>query len=33
MAEFVLKNIYFKFGSKIKQQISRTTIGAKFSPP
>ena len=33
MAEFVLKNNYFKFGNKIKQQISRTTIGTKFSPP
>ena len=33
MAEFVLKNNYFKFGNKIKEQISRTTIGTKFSPP
>ena len=27
MAEFVLKNNYFKFGNKIKQQIYGTTIG------
>ena len=33
MAEFVLKNNYFKFGNKIKQQISRTAIGTKFAPP
>ena len=33
MAEFVLKNNYFKFGNKIKQQIWGTTIGTKFSPP
>ena len=33
MAEFVLKNNYFKFGNKIKQQISGTTIGTKFAPP
>ena len=30
MAEFVLKNNYFKFGNKIKEQISGTTIGTKF---
>ena len=29
MAEFVLKN-NFKFGNKIKQKISGTTIGTKF---
>ena len=33
MAEFVLKNNYFEFGNKIKQQISGTAIGTKFSPP
>ena len=33
MAEFVLKNNYFEFGNKIKQQISVTAIGTKFSPP
>ena len=32
MAEFVLKNNYFDFGNKIKQQIYRTAIGTKFSP-
>ena len=32
MAEFVLKNNYFEFGNKIKQQISVTAIGTKFSP-
>ena len=30
MAEFVLKNNNFKFGNKIKQKISGTTIGTKF---
>ena len=33
MEEFVLKNNYFEFGTKIKQQISGTTIGTKFAPP
>ena len=33
MAEFVLKNNYFEFGNKIKQQISGTAIGTKFAPP
>ena len=32
MGEFVLKNIYFQFNSKVKQQISGTTIGTKFAP-
>ena len=32
MAEFVLKSNYFQFNSKGKQQISGTTIGAKFAP-
>ena len=30
MAEFVLQNNYFKFGNKIKKQISGTTTGTKF---
>ena len=33
MAEFVLKNNYFDFDSKVKKQISRTAIGTKFAPP
>ena len=33
MAEFVLKNNYFEFGNKIKQQISGTATGTKFAPP
>ena len=33
MAVFVLKNNYFEFGNKIKQQISGTAIGTKFAPP
>ena len=33
MAEFVLKNNYFEFGNKIKQQISGTAIGTKFALP
>ena len=33
MAEFVLKNNYFEFNSKIKQNISGTAIGSKFAPP
>ena len=32
MAEFVLKNNYFHFNVKVKQQISGTTIGTKFAP-
>ena len=33
LAEFVLKNNYFEFDSKIKQQVSGTAIGTKFAPP
>ena len=33
MAKFVLKNNYFEFNGKVKQQISGTGIGAKFAPP
>ena len=33
IAEFVLKNNYFEFDSKVKKQISRTAIGTKFAPP
>ena len=33
MAEFVLKNYYFEFDSKVKKQISGTAIGTKFAPP
>ena len=33
MAKFVLKNNFFEFNSKIKQQISGTAIGTKFAPP
>ena len=33
MAEFVLKNNFFEFDSKVKQQISGTAIGTKFAPP
>ena len=33
MARFVLKNIFFEFDTKIKQQISGTAIGTKFAPP
>ena len=33
MAEFVLKNNYFEFDSKVKKQISETAIGTKFAPP
>ena len=33
MAEVVLKNNYFEFGNKIKQQISGTAIRTKFTPP
>ena len=32
MAEFVLKNNYFQFNDKVKQQISGTAIGTKFAP-
>ena len=32
-AEFVLKNNYFEFNGKVKQQISGTAIGTKFVPP
>ena len=32
MAEFVLKNNFFEFNNQIKQQISRTVIGAKCAP-
>ena len=30
---FVLKNNFFEFNNKIKQQISGTAIGTKFAPP
>ena len=30
---FVLKNNFFEFDSKIKQQISGRAIGTKFAPP
>ena len=33
MARFVLKNNFFEFDSKIKQQISGTAIGRNFAPP
>ena len=33
MAKFVLKNNFFEFDSKIKQQISGTAFGTKFAPP
>ena len=33
MAEFVLKNNFFEFGSKAFQQIAGTVIGTKFAPP
>ena len=33
MAEFVLKNNFFEFNSKIKQQVSGTVISTKFAPP
>ena len=32
MGEFVLKNNYFQFNGKVKQQISGTAIGTKFAP-
>ena len=33
MAEFVLKNNYFEFNGKVKQQLCGTAIGTKFAPP
>ena len=33
MAEFVLKNNYFEFNGKAKQQLSGTAIRTKFAPP
>ena len=33
MAEFVLKNNFFEFYSKVKQQISGIAIGTKSAPP
>ena len=33
MAEFILKNNFFEFETKIIQQISGTVIGTKFAPP
>ena len=33
MAEFVLKNNYFEFDSKVKKQISVTAIRTRFAPP
>ena len=33
MAKFVLKNNYFEFNGKVKQQILGTAIGTKFAPP
>ena len=33
MADFVLKNNLFEFGSKSYKQISGTAIGTKFAPP
>ena len=33
MAKFVLKNNFFESDSKVKQQISGTAIGTKFTPP
>ena len=33
MAEFILKNNFFEFETKIIQQISRTAIGTTFAPP
>ena len=33
MTEFVLKNNFFEFNSKIKQQDSGTATGLKFAPP
>ena len=33
MEDFVLKNNYFEFNGKIKQQISGTSVGTKLAPP
>ena len=33
MAEFMLKNNYFEFGTNTKQQISGTAVRTKFVPP
>ena len=33
MAEFILKNNFFEFETKIIQQISRTAIGTTSAPP
>ena len=33
MAQFVLKNNFFKFNSDVFQKISGTAIGTKFAPP
>ena len=33
MSEYVLKNIYFEFDSKVKKQISITAMGTKSAPP
>ena len=33
LAEFVLKNNLFEFDGNVKQQISGTAIGTKFTPP
>ena len=33
MADFVLENNLFEFGSKFYKQISGTAIGTKFAPP
>ena len=33
MAQVLLKNNYFGFNSKVKQQLSGTAIGTKFAPP
>ena len=33
VADFVLKNNYFEFNGQIKQQISGTATGIKFTPP
>ena len=32
VAEFVLKNNYFEFDSKVKKQVSEAVIGNKFAP-
>ena len=33
MSEFMLKNNFFEFNSKIKQEVSGTVIRTKFAPP